>query len=53
MVEWYVNDVLGQAFSVGNRGSQAAEAARFSGVFAVMGGAEVAAVHSLTLPVQR
>ena len=52
MVEFYVNGVLGQAFSVGNRGSTTAEAARLTGSFANVGSAQVLAVHRLTLPLQ-
>jgi hypothetical protein len=50
MVEFYVNGVLGQAFSVGIRGAAASAAARLTGAFAVIGGAELTAVHRLTLP---
>eukprot|EP01052_Picozoa_sp_SAG31_P025422 SAG31_NODE_2227_length_6148_cov_5.268309_9_plen_245_part_00 len=52
MVEYYVNGVLGQAFSVGNRGASVAAASRLSGLFAAVGGARVDAVHKLTLPPQ-
>ena len=52
MVEFYVNGVLGKAFSVGNRGSTTAEAARLTGSFANVGSAQVLAVHRLTLPLQ-
>jgi hypothetical protein len=51
-VEYYVDGVLGQAFSVGNRGSTAADARLLTGSWAAVGGAEVEAVHKLTLPVQ-
>ncbi len=52
MVEYYVNDVLGQAFSIGSRGAPVAAASRLSGVFSTVGGARVEAVHRLTLPLQ-
>ena len=49
-VEYYVDGVLGQAFSVGNLGSNAADARLLTGAWAAVGGAEVEAVHKLTLP---
>ena len=52
MVEYYVNDVLGQAFSIGSRGASVAAASRLSGAFSTVGGARVEAVHRLTLPLQ-
>ena len=52
MVEFYVNDVLGQAFSIGNRGAPASAAGRLTGVFATVGGASVSSAHKLTLPEQ-
>ena len=52
MVEFYVNDVLGQAFSIGNRGAPASSAGRLTGVFATVGGASVSSAHKLTLPEQ-
>ena len=52
MIEFYVNDVLGQAFSLGIRGAQASTAALLTGVFSLINGANITAIHELTLPRQ-
>ena len=46
IVEFYCNDVLGQAFNIGNRGAPVTSMARLTGVFVAT------AVHRLTLPEQ-